>query len=412
MLLVLPGSFAGAQDSVSLSDCQAWAREAHPFLKQKVLYGRISELKQENNQTSFLPQLLLEARATYQSDVTKVDIQLPGVDLPGLAKDQYKLYLDVRQNIWDGGVVKANDVLAEAQKQADQQGVEVDLYSVREQVNDLFFSSFILQENLRILQRKRETLEARRRRTESGVRHGMMLQSDLNQILAELLRLRQQETELQSDRETALAALAILTGKQADELQNLMLGTAEVDYRLKPVRPELDYFELQDKSLAVSADLIKKKRNPQVYGFGQAGYGRPGLNMLDNDFVSYYLVGVGLNWKVFDWKNAGRERKIVQLRQEMVQTRQQQFERDVQLALDRERKRIQQLNKILESDRELIVLQEQITKSSASKHENGTLTISDYLQDLNAEMTARITFETHKVRLEAAKVNYLNILGK
>jgi len=95
-----------------------------------------------------------------------------------------------------------------------------------------------------------------------------------------------------------------------------------------------------------------------------------------------------------------------------VQTQQQQFERNIQIALDRESKRIQQLSKILESDRELIVLQEQITKSSASKHENGTITTSDYIQDLNAEMTARITFETHKVQLEAAKINYQNIQGK
>jgi outer membrane protein TolC len=413
ILLIFPGKFLVAQEPVHLSDCQEWAREAHPFLKQKELYGKMSKLKQENNQTANLPRLLLNAQATYQSEVTKIDIQLPDVSIPELAKDQYKVYLDARQNIWDGGLVKAGEVLEEVQNQANQQGVEVELYKVQEQVNDLFFSSFILQENLNILERKMETLAARKMRMESGVRNGMILQSDLNLILAELIRVRQQQIELQSGRETALAALAILTGKQPDDLQNLEISVSKVDFNHAVLqRPELSYFELQNESLSASADLIKRKRNPQVYGFGQAGYGRPGLNMLETDFTPYYLGGVGLNWKVFDWKNMKREREVVRFQQDMVRTQQQQFERNVQIALDRERKRMIQLHKILESDRELIALQEQITKSSASKHENGTITTSDYLQDLNAEMTARITFETHKVQLEAARNNYQNIQGK
>ncbi|MGV8093440.1 MAG: TolC family protein [Mangrovibacterium sp.] len=413
ILLIFPGEFLVAQEPVHLSDCQEWAREAHPFLKQKELYGKMSKLKQENNQTANLPRLLLNAQATYQSEVTKIDIQLPNVSIPELAKDQYKVYLDARQNIWDGGLIKAGEVLEEVQNQANQQGVEVELYKVQEQVNDLFFSSFILQENLNILERKMETLEARKMRMESGVRNGMILQSDLDLILAELIKVRQQQLELQSVRETTLAALAILTGKPPDDLKNLEISVSNVDFNNTILRrPELNYFELQNESLAASADLIKKKRNPQLYGFGQAGYGRPGLNMLETDFTPYYLVGVGVNWKVFDWKNTKREREVVRLQQDMVSTQQQQFERNVQIALDRERKRMVQLNKILESDRELIALQEQITKSSASKHENGTITTSDYLQDLNAEMTARITFETHKVQLEAAKINYQNIQGK
>jgi outer membrane protein TolC len=413
ILLIFPGKFLVAQEPVHLSDCQEWAREAHPFLKQKELYGKMSKLKQENNQTANLPRLLLNAQATYQSEVTKIDIQLPDVSIPELAKDQYKVYLDARQNIWDGGLIKAGEVLEEVQNQANQQGVEVELYKVQEQVNDLFFSSFILQENLNILERKMETLEARKMRMESGVRNGMILQSDLDLILAELIKVRQQQLELQSVSETTLAALAILTGKQPDDLKNLKISVSNVDFDNAILRrPELSYFELQNESLTASADLIKKKRNPQLYGFGQAGYGRPGLNMLETDFTPYYLVGVGLNWKVFDWKNTKREREVVRLQQDMVSTQQQQFERNVKIALDRERKRMIQLNKILESDRELIALQEQITKSSASKHENGTITTSDYLQDLNAEMTARITFETHKVQLEAAKINYQNIQGK
>jgi outer membrane protein TolC len=408
--LLLPAQLF-AQSPVYLSDCQNWAREEHPLLKQKELYQKMGELKLENNGTNYLPQIQLNAQATYQSEVTGIDISVPGVTIPQVSKDQYKMYLDVRQNIWDGGLTAANEILEKAQAEANQQGVEVELYKVREQVNSLFFSSFLLQENLNLLNKKRETLEAQKKKMGSGVAHGTVLSSDLDLILAELIKIKQQQIELQSNRETVLSALCILTGKQPGDFKNLAIEPENVVFDTQLNRPELKLFEKQTGLLTASSDLIQKKRHPKLFGFGQAGYGRPGLNMLSDQFDTYYMVGAGLNWTVFDWKNTKREQEIVQFQQEMVQTQQQQFEQNIQIAMDREYRRINQLKEILESDRELIGLQERITKSSASKLENGTITTSDYLKDLNAEMAARINFETHQVQLEAAKINYQNIRG-
>lgn len=411
-MLLLPVKFAFAQNAVTLSDCQEWAREQHPLLDQKELYQQISELNLENDETNYLPQVIMKAQATYQSDVTKVGLSMPGINIPTVSKDQYKIYLDVNQNIWDGGLTKANEVLENAQAETNQQGVEVELYKIKEQVNTLFFSSFLVQQNLEVLARKQETLEAKRSVLESGVRNGAVLQSDLDLILAELVKVKQLKIELESNRETVLAALAILTGKQSSDLENLTIEQENVSLNDQLVRPEMNLFEKQSNVLSASTDLLQKKRNPKLFGFGQAGYGRPGLNMFNSKFDTYYLVGVGLNWSVFDWKNTKREKEVIELKQELIQTQQQQFERSVNIALDSELKKINQLNELIESDSELITLQERITKSSAAKLENGTITMSDYIKDLNAEMTARITYETHKVQLEEAKINYQNILGK
>jgi outer membrane protein TolC len=409
--LLLPAQLVLAQKPVTLNDCQQWAREYHPLLEQQDLYEQIMDLKLENNRTNYLPQVGLNAQATYQSDVTEIGLSLPSVDIPEVAKDQYKLYLDVKQNIWDGGLTKANELLEKAREETNQQSVEVELYKVQEQVNSLFFTSFLIQQNLDLLAKKRETLEARKNQMGSAVKNGTLLQSELNQILAELVKIRQQQIELQSHRETVLSALAILTGRELGDLQNLVIETNEIHLAGELNRPELTLFEKQTDMLAASSDLLQKKRNPKLFGFGQAGYGRPGLNMLNDEFDAFYLVGLGASWSVFDWKNTRREREVIQLQQQLVSTQQQQFERQINIALDGEYRKIQQIQDLLESDRELIVLQEQITKSAASKLENGTITASDYLQDLNAEMGARITFETHKVQLEAAKINYRNIQG-
>lgn len=409
--LLLPTQLVLAQEQVTLTDCQNWAREYHPLLEQQSIYQQILELKLENNRTNYLPQLNLNAQATYQSDVTEIGLSLPSVNIPKVAKDQYKLYLDVKQNIWNGGLTKANENLEKAKEETNQQGVEVELYKVKKQVNSLFFTSFLVQQNLDLLDKKQETLEARKKQMDSAVKNGTLLKTELDQILAELVKIRQQKIELQSHRETALSALAILTGKDLNDLQTLVIEINDISFAGELSRPELILFEKQADVLAASSDLLQKKRNPKLFGFGQAGYGRPGLNMLNDEFDSFYLVGLGASWTVFDWKSTKREHEVIQLQQQLVITQQQQFERQINIALDGEFRKIQQIQNLLESDRELIELQERITKSAASKLENGTITASDYLQDLNAELAARITFETHKVQLEATKINYRNILG-
>ena len=409
--LFLPAQIVLSQEPVTLEQCQQWAREYHPLIGQKELYQKMSELKLENNATNYLPQVDFKAQATYQSDVTKVGISLPNINIPEQSKDQYKMYLDVKQNIWDGGLTKANEILEKAKEGASLQGVEVEVYKVKEQVNNLFFSSFLIQQNLELLSKKQETLDARKNRMDSAVRNGVLLSSELDQILAELVKVHQQKIELQSQRETVLSALAILTGKQLTDLQNVEIENQDIAFANDLKRPELTLFEKQTTQLEASSKLLQKKRNPKLFGFGQAGYGRPGLNMLSNDFDSYALVGVGINWTVFDWKTTKRDREVIQLQQQLINTQEQQFKRNINIALDGEYRKIKQLEDILQSDRELIDLQTRITASSASKLENGTITSSDYIQDLNAEMGARITFETHKVQLEAVKINYQTING-
>lgn len=402
---------AWGQQPVSLEDCQQWAREYHPLLQQKELYEQMGTLKLENNETNKLPQVDLNAQATYQTDVTEVGIALPNVAIPGQAKDQYKMYLDVKQSIWDGGLTKANAILEQARTETNLQAVEVELYQLREQVNSLFFSSFLIQQNLALLERKLETLTAREAQMMSAVKNGMRLESDLDQIRAEQIKVKQQQLELESQRETVVAALAILTGKQPDDLQQLEIESQQPDLNQLPGRPELALFETQTSLLTASSDLLQKKRNPKLFGFGQAGYGRPGLNMLSSDFDTYALVGLGVSWSAFDWKNTRREKEIIQIQQDLVATRERQFERNIRIALDGEYRKMEQLKAMLVSDQELIDLQARITASAASKLENGTITTSDYLQDLNAELAARIALENHKVQLEAAKVNYQTIKG-
>lgn len=411
IMLLCPAHFLMAQEIVTLEQCQLWARENHPVLKQSALYQKILALKNENNATSILPQVTLNGQATYQSDVTRVGISIPNMNIPTADKDQYKIYLDLRQTIWDGGLSKARELINETENAGNQQQVEVDLYQLKEKVNQFYFTSFLIQENLQILEKKNGTLGERRKIIESGVKNGMVLSSELDQLLAELIQTDQMVLELENNRETVLSALSILTGKTVDQMQHLELTTSTVELDQPVMRPELDLFARQNDLLSANADILKRQRNPKLFGFGQAGYGKPGLNMLNNEFDTYYLVGIGFNWNVLDWKNTSRQQQVLKLQQDIVQTKREAFVRNIDVASDQQNKQIGQLTALLKTDQDLIQIRERITKASASKLENGVLTMADYIKDLNAETTAKLTLETHHIQLKEAQVKLLNIKG-
>jgi len=409
--LLFPIQMLMAQETVTLEQCQNWARESHPVLKQQELYRQILDLKNENNSTTYLPQVNLNAQTTYQSDVTQLPIKLPGMDVPLVSKDQYKFYLDLKQTIWDGGLSKAKELINEAENAGNQQQVEVELYQVKERINQFFFTSFLIQENIKVLDKKIETLTERRKQLESAVNNGMVLSSELDQLLAELIKTDQIIIELKSRRETVLSALAILTGKATEQLQNLTLTEPVIETDLPLMRPELDLFSKQNELLSANSEILQKQRNPKLFGFGQAGYGRPGLNMLNNEFDTYYLVGVGFSWNVLDWKTTERQKQVLKFQQDIIQTKQETFVRNIDLATDQQIKEINQITELLKGDEELIQIRGRITKSSSSKLENGTITTADYIQDLNAETTARMMLETHKIQLKEARIKLENIRG-
>jgi len=400
-----------AQETATLEQCQTCARENHPVLKQLDLYQQILDLKNENNATSFLPQVSLNGQATYQSAVTKIGLSLPNVKIPSVGKDQYKFYLDFKQTIWDGGLSKAKELINNAENAGNLQQAEVELYQVKEKVNQFFFTSFLIQENLKVLDKKTETLAERRKILESAVNNGMVLSSELDQLLAELIKTQQTVIELNSSKETVLYALSIMTGKTTEQLKTLVLsdGTLLLDKPLK--RPEIDLFSKQNELLNANSEILQKQRNPKLFGFGQAGYGKPGLNMLNNQFDTYYLVGLGFSWNVMDWKTTKRQQQILKLQQDMVQTKQESFVRNIDLAADQQTKQIDQISELMKSDQELIVIRERITKTSASKLENGTITMADYIQDLNAETTARLMLETRRIQQKEALIKLGNIRG-
>ena len=412
LILLLNVTTIFAQPVVSLDDCYTWARENYPNLKQAEIQQEITLLKKENIQTNYLPQVMLNGQATYQSDVTKVDIAMPGISIPSVSNDQYKAYAELKQSIWDGGITAASAKMEEAVLQSTLSQVEVELYKLNEQVSQAFFTALAMDKQKEVLAAQKKVLLEKLKAVQSGVENQMLEKTAALALEAEILNLEQNELQLEAGKRTAIQMLSILTGITIDTSTELKYNTMPVNANGQLSRPELELFEAQQTTLKKQSDLLTKSRNPKIFGFGQAGYGRPGLNMLNENFDTYYVVGLGVSWNAFDWKKTNRQKQVLRLQSEMISKQEETFNQNISLLLAQQNEQIGKLEKLLKTDSKMVTLRTEIAQSSASKLENETITTTDYIQDVQAETIAKLNAELHRIQLNEAKEEYNLIKGK
>jgi outer membrane protein TolC len=401
---------AMTQNNITLQECYEKAMENHPAGLQWAELEKINNLNKDIIASSWLPQSVFNAQATYQSDVIDIGIDLPGFDFPSPTRDQYRMSVEVQQMIYDGGTAKHRQKLRDAQHLAELKEVEVQLYQVLEQVNRHFFRYFILEENLKVLDLTREEINKRIHSVRSAVENGALLPSAQWTLEAELLRLEQKRDELLAMVVSNLEILEILTGEDlADKKPALPVEIHNAEGPLN--RPELKLFELQKESLFASSRLTSTARMPRVSTFAQAGYGRPGLNMLSEDFDFFYLAGIRLSWNIWDWDKTHNEKQIQQVKAEIIHAQQEVFEQKISIALTLVKSLISQLEKTIEKDMQIIALREKILESAGSQLQNGVITSTEYLQQVNALAQAKIEAQSNQVRLIQARAEYNVITG-
>jgi len=397
---------------ITLDKCLQQAELQFPLLKQKDLYGKIANYNQENIKTNFLPQTNLNGQASWQSDVTKVPINIPNIKIPTPSSDMYKLTLDVNQLIFDAGSTKRQEELEKINLDLNRQGVDVEIYKLRDRVSQIYFGILLLKENEEALKVTRGDIESRESKIESQVNHGAMLASNLTVLQVEVLKIEQALAELKYSQESLIQSLVELTGINMTTLSVFQLPENNIDGATDVKRPELKLFDLQKDRLSGMDKLTETKTKPRLLGFGTLGYGRPGLNMLSNDFKGYAMLGAKLSWNVWNWNQTNNERQVYGVQKNIIETQKESFNQNLKIALQNNRSEINKYQSLIETDNRIIQLRNDITLSSVSQLDNGVITSSEYLTEVNAELQARLNLKTHQIKLSQARINYLITLGQ
>lgn len=413
LVAMLLGVEAMAQDSTTLTLDRAYslAQQNYPLIRQKNLVRQTAALSIENIGKGYLPQLNISGQATYQSEVTSVPVKIPGIDIEEPSKDQYKITAELSQLLYDGGAMAAQKNVQQVNALVEEQRAEVDLYKVKERVNQLYLGVLLLDEQMKQVDLVKKDIQLGIKRVEAQVQNGTAFRSNQLTLEAELLKSEQRNIELKANRKGFLDVLSLFINQQLPENTKLETPASAVTTQPAINRPEIKLFDYQDSLYEVQRGLVSAKNRPKTSVFVQGGYGKPGLNMLKNEFDLFYIAGLRLNWSLGSLYTSRREKEILSVNQRMVGVQKDVFLLNTNTQLKQQEAELQKLQQLITSDQQIISIRTQVKEAANAQLANGVITANDFLREVNAEDQARLSLITHQLQLLQAQINYQTIAG-
>lgn len=391
-------SLAHAQ--LTIESCQQKAKENYPLIKRYGLIEKTKDYNLSNAGKGYLPQFSVSARASYQSDVPRLPIAIPGENITPLSKDQYGATVDVTQTIWDGGAIGAKKEMAKSASEVASKQLEVTLYGINDRVNQLYFGILLLDAKIQQNELLQEELGRNFNLVSSYIQNGVANQSDLDAVKVEQLKALQMQTQLSSNRKAYIDMLSVLIGEPINS--SVVLKKPDNNYQLISTeieRPELRLYDAQYNDLETQKKQIKTGYMPKLGLFATGGYGRPGLNMLDNSFAAYYIGGIRLSWNLGGLYTQKNDHKIIEANQSSLAAEKETFLFNTNLEVTQEQSEVKRNRDLLKYDDEIIMLRNNVKKSAEVKVANGTLTVTDLMREINAEDLAKQDKIQHEVEL-------------
>lgn len=382
---------------INLEDCYLKARENYPLIRQYELIKRTEAYNLSNANKGYLPQFQFSAKASYQSDVTKIPIHIEGIK--EMDKDQYGLTLDMNQTIWDGGEIQSGKNEIRAASEVDKQNWEVNMYAIRDRINQLYFGILLLDTQIQQNDIYQKDLRTNYTRVESYIDNGVAHKADLDVVQVEWLKAKQTRIQLTHTRTAYLAMLSSFIGENLPEETVLEKPSVRYPADTDIQRPELALFDARMNHFSAQQERIQAGLMPKIGLFATAGYGRPSLNMLDNDLQTYFLAGVRLSWNIGNFYTQKNSKRLITTSINSLLTEKETFLFNTRMEITQQEKEIEAYREQLEYDDEIIHLRRSVQQASETKIANGTLSGSDLVRDIHATHLAVKDKNLHEIEM-------------
>lgn len=411
-------SSVSAYGEITIEDCVKKAEENYPIIRKYDILSSTREIELDDINKGWLPKIGAYLQGTGQNVVPKYPEALSGVlqqmgqEVKGLGKFQYKVGVDLSQTIWDGGASKVSRELVKSQEEVKRASLDVELYQVRERVENLFFAIKLIEEQIAQNEITYNLLHANLEKLRSMLRNGVAMQSDLDMVEAQMLELKQGIDRARISKEGYIRVLEIYTG-QSLEAESFAMPTADGDNFGESERPELRLFEKRLLANSLADKMTEVSLMPKVGFFAQAYYGYPGLDyfksMMSRDLSFNIVAGVKVSWNIDSFYTKKNSYKKTALNAEDILADKELFLFNTRLNETSERESIRGIKKVMEEDSRIVTLRANVRKAAESQLENGIIDATALLTKISDENLASLSAQLHKIQYiqEIYKLKYL-----
>lgn len=404
----------------TLEQCRSMAREHYPAIKQYDLINEAEEYNVSNALRAWIPQIVLSGQATYQSATPtypeKLNAMLAasGLEMSGMRQDQYKIALDINQNIWDGGVSKAHKTVAQAEASEQRSKTDVTLYDLQNRVDNMYFGILLLEQKQAQTEAMIALLESNLSRMRSQYKNGVARQADVDMIEAELLGVSQGLTQIEASLNSYRKMLELFIGQPLTDDKLPLPAMPEITDRTVR-RPELALFDAQSALLEAQKKTITTAVTPRFSLFAQGYYGYPGLDMFksmtSSDWTLNGLVGVRMQWNISGFYTHRNNLDKINNAQQNVAVQRGIFLFNTELKTTQEDAEIIRLKKVISDDARIVELRKNVRLAAESQLENNVIDATDLLRKITDETTAKLNQSMHEIELLQAVYQLKNTLN-
>lgn len=394
----------------TLEQCVEMAYRNYPQIQEYDLIEASRKYDIANASAAWLPQLTLSGKATWQSAVVEMPFEIQGMEF-NIPHDQYGVTADVTQQLWDGGATSIRRQLADAGADVKKNQLEVNLYNIRSRVQNIYLGINLLDRQIELNRLLQRSLQRKLDEIDAMIDNGVAYPGDKDQVKVSMLSCEQQRIALETDRKAYVRMLGMLTGT---DMQGESFPEPDVDMSpsgTESHRPELALYDAQLKQI----DLQKKQLNanlmPRLNFNLQAGYGRPGLNMLSGEFDPYLLAGLRLQWNFggfYTHKNDMRKIQTDAMRTEIAR---RSFIVNNSIEAVQKSSEVEKAADVLSRDEEIIRLRESILETADLQYREGVIKMNDYLSLLDEAFKAKLNSNIHAIQYIMAVCDLRNTMG-
>jgi outer membrane protein TolC len=396
----VPADSAQPSGQLTLEECKQAARANYPLIRQLDLISRSRDYNVSNAAKAWLPQVNVSAAAGGFTDILSLSEQLsqsvgdPKNWLAGAS-------VMVNQNIYDGGETSVRKQMARQQAEVDQRSVEVRLYDINQRVEQLYFGVLVLDEQLRQNQLLLKDLSLSMETVKSMLNGGLANQGDVEAVKVAQVETQQQQSSLKTLRQTYIAMLGTFIGRNLPK--DVVLprpADLEVNANLATWRPELDYYQSQENLLQCQKRELDARLKPRLNAFAM---GLTHSNIISALHNSMLAGGITLSWNIGSLYTRKNDLRNLEVKRQQIDTDRMTFLFNNNMESQQQQGVIDNLQRQLTLDDEIVSLRQSIRAKSEKKVRLGTESVNEMLRDINAAAQARQQKALHEVELLEAK---------
>ncbi|NAS12193.1 TolC family protein [Poritiphilus flavus] len=408
-------SFSGlyaqlTNSSTSLTELYEAANSNYPLIKDAGLIDKIEKAGLSVLSKNSLPKISIEGKGQVQSENIELNLGNTAIEAP---LETWNTSLNIDYNLYDGGTTKAQKKVETASAKVNRNSLEVQLRSLKDQVNTLIFAILLSRKQKLILENSKEDLESNIRSLQAAFENGTVLESEVSKLQVRQLELVSEIVSLQADTSTYFLLLEQLTGKTLPRDVRFEVPVLLALENERVNRPENQLFDSQKSLYAAQEASIAASTLPKISVFAQGGVGNPNpLNFSDLSTATYALGGLKLNWNFMDFGKGKKERQRLQLQQEQIEVDRELFLFDIESKSTEYQERIKATQLQIANNTSIVDLQKNILAQTRVQLDNGIINATDYVTQLNATLNSEQELEFNKTKLQQLQIEYLTLLGQ